>query len=71
MFSCEFGFRPQDILSLAMDSGSLIQDYMIVQVSSSMECFNMFIVIQLIQRWCVVTHHLLLMVMWEDSLVQD
>ena len=47
------------------------QDYMIAQVSSSMESFNMFIVIQLIQRWCEVTHHLLLMVVWEDSLIQD
>ena len=35
---------------VAMDSGSLIQDYMIAQVSSSVEGFNMFIVIQLIQR---------------------
>ena len=33
---------------VAMDSGSLIQDYMIAQVS--MEGFNMFIVIQLIHR---------------------
>ena len=30
---------------VAMDSGSLIQDYMIAQVSSSMKCFNMYIVI--------------------------
>ena len=28
---------------VAMDSGSLIQDYMIAQVSSSMKCFNMYI----------------------------
>ena len=41
-------YYPQCVL--AMDSGSLIQDYMIAQVSSSMEDCNMFIVIQLIQR---------------------
>ena len=41
-------YYPQCVL--AMESGSLIQDYMIVQVSLSMEGFNMLIVIQLIQR---------------------
>ena len=41
-------YYPQCVV--AMDSGSLIQDHMIVQVSSSMEGFNMFLVIQLIQR---------------------